>query len=1079
MGESTYIVYVDPGRPERIVSIGDEIGFVVDHVTERTDCLERLETADCVVTEYDLDTPGTTGLELCQAIRERRPDLPVLIYTASGSEAVAGEAIAMGAAGYVPKSQGVNTLVTRILEVVVDGRARSVAGSRSASTLANSEPDSDAEPDTDAASGTVFEAGDPHLERLVDQSPVAIIEWTLDFEVRRWNGKATDLFGYEREEALGTRGTELLVPADGRDAFSTWWEEWLSGTPTSSHGISRNVHKSGLEFRCEWYSSPLVDDTGTVRSVLSFVRDATTEFRRSAALETLQTATRKLMQTSSVDDIGDIVIEATDEIVDGALAGVRIYDEESDTLEAIATSKRLQQATDEIPPIEPGNGTLWNVYATGTHDVIEDASVVRVPYDIDDEVGNAVIHPLGTYGLLSVASSGATKLEDVDINLIQLLAATAEAALERAERERELERAKTLVETVGDSMYAIDTDGRFVMVNDTLSETTGYDRERLLGEHASLILTDDSLARSRREVGRLIDGDADTVATYDVDVVTADGDRIPCEVNTTLLETEGEKARTVGIVRDVSDRKLMERELSDRRAKMEKLHEIASRLDECENPQQVYDLTVETAEDVLEFDVCVFDTVQGEYLVTEAVSSTIHDEGYSNRTSIYGGIAGKTHRHGRTYRAADLRSDDDADPEQDAYRAVLSVPVGDRGVFQAVSTDIGAFDSDDQELTELLLSHVSDTLDRLAFESQLKEERDRFVALFENVPDAVVSTQQTDRGPVVERLNPAFERIFGYDGDDLSGELLDPFVVPSDQTEAATEINRRGNQGEPIEAEVKRRTTNGLRDFMMRVVPIEMHEHSDRAFGLYTDITEQKQRQKRVEILNRVLRHDLRNGMNIINGSAEMLAAAVDDEADKQFAEAIQERASELISLAEKTRAVERTLDRDDAAMGPIDVVERLEAAIDRIEREYPRVNISIFESIPDRIHARADEMVEDAIYHVLENAIEHSDRDEPTVEVALAEEDGDEEMVVVTVVDDGPGIPDDERALLQEDEEITQLRHASGLGLWLVNWVVTQSGGQLTFQENEPRGTVVRMALPTAEMPTHSSALDGTAASD
>ncbi|MFP8957225.1 PAS domain S-box protein [Natrialbaceae archaeon A-CW3] len=1065
MGESTYVVYVDPGGSERVVSVGDEIGFAVDHVTERAGCLERLETADCVVTEYDLETPGTTGLDLCRAIQERRPDLPVLIYTDSGSEAVAGEAIAMGAAGYVPKSQGVNTLVTRILEAVVDGRSRPMDGSEAAT-----QP---------TAPDTVFEAGDPHLERLVDQSPVAIIEWTLDCTVRRWNGKATELFGYEPEEALGARGTELLVPDDARDDFSGWWEEWLSGMPRSNHGISRNVHRSGVEFRCEWYNTPLVDDTGTVRSVLSFVRDATTEFRRSAALETLQTATRKLMQTSSVDDIGDIVIEATDEIVDGALASVRIYDEESDALEAIATSKRLQQLADEVPPIEPGHGTLWDVYATGTYDVIEDASVERVSYDIKGEVGNAVIHPLGTYGLLSVASSGATTLEDADVNLIQVLAATAEAALERAERERELERAKTIVETVGDSMYAIDTDGRFVTVNDTLTETTGYDRDRLIGEHASLILTDDSLTRSRREVGRLIDGDADEVATYEVDVVTADGERIPCEVSTTILETDGEKARTVGIVRDISDRKLMERELSDRRTKMEKLHEIASRLDECENPQQVYDLTVETAEDVLEFDVCVFDTVQGEYLVTEAVSSTIHDEGYSNRTSIHDGIAGKTHRKERSYRVDDLRSDEDAEPEQDAYRAVLSVPVGERGVFQAVSTEIGAFDGADQELTELLLSHVSDTLDRLAFESQLKEERDRFVALFENVPDAVVSTRQTDRGPIVERANPAFERIFGYDEDELSEALLDTFIVPSDRTEAATEINQRGTRGEPIEAEVKRRTTNGLRDFMMRVVPIEMHEESDRAFGLYTDITEQKQRQKRVEILNRVLRHDLRNGMNIINGSAEMLAAAVDDEADKQFAEAIQERASELISLAEKTRAVERTLDRDGAATGPIDVVERLETAIDRIELTYPGVTISLAQGIPDRIHARADEMVEEAVYHVLENAIEHSDRDEPTIEVTLEEPGDDDEMVVVTVADDGPGIPDDERALLQEDEEITQLRHASGLGLWLVNWVVTQSGGQLTFQENEPRGTIVRMELPTAEMPARSSAADGTAASD
>lgn len=52
-------------------------------------------------------------------------------------------------------------------------------------------------------------------------------------------------------------------------------------------------------------------------------------------------------------------------------------------------------------------------------------------------------------------------------------------------------------------------------------------------------------------------------------------------------------------------------------------------------------------------------------------------------------------------------------------------------------------------------------------------------------------------------------------------------------------------------------------------------------------------------------------------------------------------------------------------------------------------------------------------------------------------------------------------RELLEEDREITQLRHASGLGLWLVNWVLTQSGGTLSFETEGIDGTLVRLALP------------------
>ncbi|WP_312911446.1 PAS domain S-box protein [Natronosalvus caseinilyticus] len=1098
MDTRTRVIYVDPDCTDRVASAVRAVGLDLECVESDEACLDRLESADCVITEYDLGSAARTGLDLHRAIRRRAPDVPVVLYTDAGTEAIAGEALAAGVAGYVPKSQGVETLVTRVLEAIVEtetganpdlGHGSDSEPDSGLNSDSEPEPDPNPHPDSSDSSSlakthderneSFLESSPDHVHLIVEQSPFAIIKWTPDFEVRHWNDAAADLFGYTAAEAIGRHATDLVVPREQRDAITDWWATWLEGEPSTNHGISRNVAKDGTSFRCEWSTTPLVDADGTVTGALSFVRDMTSEFRRSLALETLQETTQALMQTSSEAEIGSLVIDATDEIIDDVLAGIRVYDEDANRLDLVAVSDRLEEQTVQFTPVGPGDDPLWSTYESGSPVVIEDASAEMVPYDLTDEVGNAVIYPLGEHGLLTVAASGSATIEETDLTLIQILAATAEAAFDQAARERELERAKTVVEAVGDSLYAVDTQGTLVTVNDTMVEITGYDRDTLVGLHASEILTDESFERGARVVERLAacdgDGGRDEVATYDVDIVSASGDIVPCEVNTTLLEDEGDLSGSVGILRDVTDRKQMERELVDHREKMAKLHEIASRLDSCETPQDVYDLTVETAEDVLEFDVCVVDRVDGEYLETVAVSSTIHEDGFSSRAPIDQGIAGKTYRNDRTYRLDDLRADEEATPERDSYRSALSAPIGGRGIFQAVSTDVGAFDRADQELTELLLSHVTDTLDRLAFETRLKAERDRFAALFENVPDAIVSTKRVPEGPIVEQVNPAFERIFGYEESELLEEPLDSFIVPPDRFGHAQEINERGTKGEAVEAEVKRRTSDGLRDFMMRVVPMDMTGSTDRAFGLYTDITAQKQHQKRVEILNRVLRHDLRNGMNIINGCAEMLAEVVEDEADRDFAEAIQERAGELISLAEKTRAVERTLDRDGAATGPVDVVDCVETALDRIDTEYPSVDVDC--TLPDRAHARADELLADAIFHVLENAIEHSDRAEPTIEIGLEVDDDD--TLTLTVADDGPGIPGEERALLQEDEEITQLRHASGLGLWLVNWVITQSGGQLTFQENDPRGTIVRMQIPTADVPTRSAAMDGTAASD
>ncbi len=195
----------------------------------------------------------------------------------------------------------------------------------------------------------------------------------------------------------------------------------------------------------------------------------------------------------------------------------------------------------------------------------------------------------------------------------------------------------------------------------------------------------------------------------------------------------------------------MKRELHAHEAKIASLHDVASKLDDCETREEIYEVTVTAAEEVLQFDVCVVDMVEGSLLVKKAVSTGLDVE-VEQTMSVEEGIAGKTYRTGRTHRVDDITTNPTAKTESDEFRSVLSIPIGDHGVFQAVSSDFAAFDHDDQELAELLLSHVSDALERFDFEAEIRAERDRFAALFENVPDAAVSTRQrsADAPPIIE-----------------------------------------------------------------------------------------------------------------------------------------------------------------------------------------------------------------------------------------------------------------------------------------------------------------------------------------
>jgi len=1000
---------------------------VVETAGAARDALEATRY-DVVVTEYALADarPGDGGsVSLCERVREQFPGTGVVVYTDAGGEAVAGEVVAAGADGYVPKREGAAVLEERVGALLDDA------------------------PTVDAA------PADP--SSVVENAPLALVEVDADDVIVRWNSGAESLFGYRKAEALGEELVDLVVPAELREDVGAVCDRALS-TPGRLQNVNENVRKDGSRITCEWHSTTATNDDGDVVSSVSLVHDVTAREARKETIAQLRAVTRDLVRADDATTVAETAVTAVEEILDQPFAVVYLADEDETELESAASTT----AFGDPPAVVTGESLNWTVYDDGERRVVQENIDEVTTLSSDTPIRSGVMHPLGEHGTLAIAGTEEHAFDETDVQLSTVLASATTAALDRTRREVELRFQQTIVDTVGAGVFALDRDGRVETVNDTLVEMTGYDRDDLIGMDALTLVGEETYERATTRMSELADAEhAEDVVTMEVTIRAADGTEIPCEVNVGVLPGGLDDGGVAGVVRDVQERKRIQSELGDKRRKIENLHDIASLLDDCERREDVWRLTVEAAEGILDFDVCGIDEVRGEYLHSVGLSSEIEPEGYKHVTHVSDGIAGKTHVTGESFLFEDIQADNDATPEKRTYRSLVSVPIGEYGVFQAVTDEVGGFDEDDLELAELLMQHVEDALERIEFEGRLRGERDRFAALFENVPDPVVQTRHTDEGAIVDAVNPAFEGVFGYASEDIVGGNLNEFVVPTDRMDEARSIDERGREGQVVEREVKRRTTDGLRDFQLTAVPVEPEADEPLTFFLYSDITQRKERQKRVEILNRVLRHDLRNGMNIIKGSAEMLRDAVSDTTAVGYADQVIERADDLLGLAEKTRAVERTLDRDTKATGPVSVRESVETSAARIRDEYPNARIDLDVTADVAVHA--DDMLRTAIYHVMENAVQHNDTPNPEVTVRADYAGDREEMLRLEVADDGPGIPATERELIGEEREITQLRHASGLGLWLVDWVVGQSGGSIEFDANDPRGTVVTLSVPVA----------------
>ncbi len=219
-----------------------------------------------------------------------------------------------------------------------------------------------------------------------------------------------------------------------------------------------------------------------------------------------------------------------------------------------------------------------------------------------------------------------------------------------------------------------------------------------------------------------------------------------------------------------------------------------------------------------------------------------------------------------------------------------------------------------------------------------------------------------------------------------------------------------------------------------------------RLINVTRDITERERREQRLEVFNRILRHNLRNRLDIIRTHAEELAAST----EATNASQILTEVSELASLGRQARKIDHLMSRD-KILAETDVIEMLHDTIDMIDSTDDGVEIQT--DLPGKHDLWTDkEVLSLALRSALENATEHaSSLVEITVEATQKE-------CMITISDDGSGIEADSLAPIEAGKE-TMLQHGTGLGLWQLRWGVNKVNGELSFSVNN--GTTVEITLP------------------
>lgn len=229
---------------------------------------------------------------------------------------------------------------------------------------------------------------------------------------------------------------------------------------------------------------------------------------------------------------------------------------------------------------------------------------------------------------------------------------------------------------------------------------------------------------------------------------------------------------------------------------------------------------------------------------------------------------------------------------------------------------------------------------------------------------------------------------------------------------------------------------------------------ASKAAVISRDITEKKLRTQQIRILDRTLRHTIRNDMNVIRGYAETIESESSGEV-AEYAQHIIEFSDSMLAMTERERNITELLSKNSVPRST-DIGLLVANLLNRASSEYPSIEFK--ENIEPDSFARATDEIGVAIDELIANAIRYAKDSNPIVDVHVTQS---EEAIEVRVSDNGPEIPVIDRAILDGEEDIDQLSHGSGLCFWLVYLAVRESNGEVEYRRRDEGGNELIIDLP------------------
>lgn len=506
----------------------------VDTAHDAEAAIDALEANayDCVVAEYDL--PDAPGLELLDVLRERTPELPVILHTGRGSEAVAAAAIDRGVAGYLPKEDAA-------IADLADQIIAAVEATRSAS--------------------------DSPLEHFIDErTDDGLLVVNEDWRYTYANEAAAQLVDRAVDDLVGERVWDAF---DGLEESS--FSDALRTAMETRQPRTLEARFTPLETTFDVSVAPQDDGLSIV------FRDVTDRQRRLRTLRRLHDTAADLFKEPDPTRAAQLCVEAIADVIEQPLNGVWLA--RGDRLEPVAAAG--EDRMDVGPPVfTKGDSLAWQVFEAGESRRIDDVADEPDAHNPDSRIRSELIVPVGRHGVIIVSSLEPAAFTDEDLTVIELVAFHLEASLERAEHERRLQRERNRFEaafdTVPEPAVHVILDGTEPIihrVNEAFVETFGVEADAAIGRSVDELVVPTEASDDPAHLNEAVR----TNERFEAEIVreTADGER-PFLFTAKQMPSHDEDAPTevVATYVDLSEQAKRERELARQNERLEQFTDV-------------------------------------------------------------------------------------------------------------------------------------------------------------------------------------------------------------------------------------------------------------------------------------------------------------------------------------------------------------------------------------------------------------------------------------------------------------------------------------------------------------------------